>query len=235
MFKFLLHVVAALSAAFQCSEAKAEHYRIWVKAFIPNIGLNIVKPVPNLDGHYMIPGPHLAGIPVDDSCYNTNDRSFSDDIDADAKITVGYDFDVFAPGVANVTARIPPAGDTTRYDCDSGRQLATGQATTDDLKLGEVDFDKGVVRFTVDGEAANPLISLPSSLVPSIKIHGVITVNTNKRSIAFKGFVAKFPSYECYVSIDDGAPIPVFKISPESDATAWSLMVDRDVDETVSY
>lgn len=233
MGHFRLWLLAPI--ALFSSSANAEHYRIWVKSFIPNSGLDIVVPVPNADGRFMLPGPHIAGIPIDSTCYNTNDRSFSDDVDAEAKISLRYDFDVLAPGIANVSSSIPPAGETLRYDCATGAILATGQATTDDLQLGEVEFDGGVVRFSVDGDAANPLISLPNFVVPSIKVHGTMTLDTNKRSISFSGTVAKFPSYEGYLSVDGGPPVPIFKISPESDATVWSLMLDRPVDVTVAY
>jgi hypothetical protein len=215
--------------------AYAQHFKVWAKAFIPNTGISIAEPVPGDNEHTMIPGPHLAGIPLDETCYNTNDRSFSDELDADAKISLAVDFDVYGPGVANVSHDIPEAGETIRYDCSSGAVVARGKAAVSDVSIGQVSYDRGIITFTFDGEAANPLISLPKSLVPAIKIHGTITIDTNKKTVQYVGTVAQFPSYEAYVSIDDASAIPIFEISPKSDATAWSLMLDTTVDETVNY
>ena len=215
--------------------ANAQHFKVWAKAFIPNAGIDIAQPVPNDNEHTMIPGPHLAGIPLDDTCYNTNDRSFSDDVDADAKISLAVDFDVYGPGVANVSHDIPEAGETIRYDCSTGAVLARGKATVSDVSIGQVSYDGGIISFTFDGDASNPLISLPTSLVPAIKIHGTITIDTNKKTVEYKGTVAQFPSYEAYVSVDNAAAFPIFKMSPKSDATAWSLMLDTTLDDTVNY
>ena len=217
------------------TRSHAEHYRVWLKAFIPNSGLDIEMPVPNSPGHFMIPGPQIVGIPIDSTCYNTNDRSFSSSLDADAKITVVAEFDVYSPGVGNFTKTIPDLGQTIRYDCSTGDVLATGRASNENVSVGDPSYDAGVVKFDVDADASNPLVQLPSGIVPSIKIHGTITLDTNSRAISFDGTIARFPSYEAYVSVDDHPPVTIFTISPDASATAWSLVFNNNIDPSVRY
>jgi len=218
-----------------CNQGLAEHYKIWFKAFIPSGGLDIVSPVPNTPGHWMIPGPHIAGILIDTSCYNTNNRSFDSSVAAEAKITVIAEFDLLAPGIANFTKSVPDIGKTIRYNCDSGSVLKTGQASNHDVTVSGPTLNGGVVSFLVDADAANPLIALPPAMVPSIKIHGTVKVDPASRSIGFEGTIARFPSYEAYVSVDGKPPTAIFQIAPDSDATAWSLAFNNHINPTMPY
>lgn len=213
------------------SVASAAHYKIWFKAFIPNSGLDIVTPVPKSAGHFMIPGPHIAGIPVDSTCYNTNDRSFSTSEDAEAKITIISEFDSSAAGISNVKNRTPQIGQTIRFDCTTGAMLNTGTASNQNIAIGQAKSAGGVITYTVDADASNPLIALS----PSIKIHGTVKLDTNSRSVSFDGTLARFPAYEAYISVDNGKPVSIFAISPASDASAWSLLFNVSIDPIVTF
>jgi hypothetical protein len=222
------------SALFLAPTAHAEHFRFWIHAFIPNSGLDIVEPVPGSADRYMIPGPQFAGL-GDSSCYNTNDRTFDSSLEADSKIIAEIEFDVQAPGVGNVSKTIPPLGKTIRYDCNDGTVLKTGQASNENVSLGDPSYDAGVVSFAVDGDAANPLIAAPRGWTPSIKFHATVTVDTNSKSVQFVGTIARFPAYEAYLSVDDGPPVTIFQISPDHDATAWSLIFNNSIGPSVPY
>ena len=229
----MLVIATAILATSQVASAK--HVKIWLKAFIPNTGLQIVQPVPGAQGHTMIPGPRIMALAVDKSCYNTNDRGFSHSSASDAKITIVTEFDVLAPGIANIVKIAPQIGTTTRYVCATGDVVGRKSASSQDLELGQPTYDAGVVSFAVDAEASNPFIPLPPSISPSIKIHGIFTVDTNARKARFTGTVAKFPSYEAYISLDGGAPVVVFQVSPAADASPWSLVFSVAVDKTTSF
>lgn len=221
--------------AVQPDPCCAEHLRIWVKSFIPNTGLDIVKPVPGHSGQSMIPGPHVLGIPVDSTCYNTNNRTFSADAGADAKFSVVIDLDLFTPGMANFTAHQPEVGETIRFDCATGQTLATGTASADEISVGQPSFTSGVVSFAIDAEATNPLVHAPEALIPSIKLHGNFTLDGNSRTVAFSGSISEFPAFEAYVQVDQGSPVALFQVSPADDATPWSLLSTRQVTFRVSY
>jgi len=231
VFISLRVLLALIGFYFLANVASAAHYKIWFKAFIPNSGLDIVTPVPKSAGHFMIPGPHIAGIPVDNTCYNTNDRSFSTSEDADAKITIISEFDSSAAGVANAKNRTPIIGQTIRFDCTTGTVLNTGTASNQNIAIGEPKSASGIITYTVDADAANPLVALS----PSIKIHGTVTLDTNSRSVSFDGALARFPAYEAYISVDNGKPVPIFTISPASDASAWSLFFNVSIDPIVTF
>jgi hypothetical protein len=186
--------------------------------------------VPNATGQSMIPGPKI----VDGRCYNTNNRGFSHDQQADAKITAIVDFDVTAAGVGNVNKRTPPLGTTIQYDCDSGAVLQTKQASNKDVSIGDVAFSAGKVTFAMDGEAANPLIS-PQQLTPTIKFHGTVTIDTISRAVSWDGTIARFPSYEAYIEVDANPPVTIFQIAPAQDASPWSLLFNNHIDPTVPY
>ncbi len=215
--------------------AFAKHIKIWLKAFIPNAGLQIVEKVPGSPGHTMIPGPHVLGIPVDGTCYNTNDRGFSSSPSAEAKISIVTEFDVLSPGIGNIIKTAPQIGESIRYDCGTGSVLGRKSASSQDVKLGEPSYNAGVVTFAVDAEASNPFVPLPPAISPSIKMHGTFTVDVSRRKARFVGTVAKFPSYEAYVAMDARPPIAVFQLSPAADASPWSLVFNVALDKSASF
>jgi len=231
----LCFVATPLASMLFSNAAHAEHYKIWIKAFIPNDGLDILMPLPGDTSKSIIPGPHLLGIPVDTACYNTNDRSFSDNPGDDAKITEIIEFDVTSVGLANVTKSAPTIGQTIRYNCDDGSIIATAQAKPDNVTIGNLSYNAGVVSFSLDGEASNPLVPAPNALTPSIKFHGMVKLDTNSRSVGFTGTIARFPSYEAYIQVDGGKAKAIFQIAPNHDATAWSLLFNNSISPTVPY
>jgi hypothetical protein len=174
----------------------------------------------------MIPGPNLVGIPIDSTCYNTNNRSFDPSPNVEAKLTAIVEFDIFSPGVANVSEQEPEIGETLRYDCSTGDVLNKGQ-----VSIHNPEMKDGVVSFSVDAEASNPLVALS----PSIKMHGTVSIDTSSRTISFNGTVAKFPSYEVYASVNGADPITVLQISPDHDASPWSLIFTKAVNNSASY
>ncbi len=211
--------------------SNAEHFKIWMKAFIPNVDLDIVVPVPNSSNLSMIPGPSLAGMPLDSTCYNTNNRGFDSSSDAEAKITVIVEFDIFSPGVANFSEQEPQIGQTLQYNCSTGEVLNSGTASNKLVSINNPVMNGNTIDFSIDAEAANPLVNLS----PSIKIHGTISIETSSRTISFNGTVGRFPSYEIYASVDQADPIAVLQISPDHDSSPWSLLFTKEAKGSVSY
>jgi hypothetical protein len=231
-----MRTVSIVGAALflSANAAHADHFKFWLKAFIPGSGLDIVKPVPKAPGRFMIPGPQILGI-GDSTCYNTNDRSFTSAIGAEAKITAIAEFDLTSVGIANFKTDAPDIGQTIRYDCSTGAILKTGKAADTNISISKPTLAGAAASFAVDADAANPLINAPETFVPSIKIHGTIKIDPTSRSVGFDGTIARFPSYEAYISVNGGEPKTIFQIAPAADATAWSLVWNNHINPTMPY
>lgn len=225
-------IFAAIIVPLLGGSANADHFQIWIKAFIPNTGLDIVQPVPNTSGQWMIPGPIPATL--GGACYNTNNRGFDSSQDADAKVTAAIEFDLATPGVGNVQKHDPVIGETLKYDCNSGAILDRKTADSNQVTVGDPALAANGATVQFDGQATNPLAPGPSALAPAITFHGQFTIDVNARTITFDGSVRQFPCYEAYVQVN-GTTTTVFTIAPTHDASPWSLYLSQSVHQSANY
>jgi hypothetical protein len=205
--------------------------KFWIKAFIPRDVAGYTRAVPadvvappgipgprrlSRDGLTMIRGPQ----PWSD-CYLTDQRSFSNDIEAKSRIHCEIRIDL-----ATVeTGKLPR---TTGYDhCDWTTEVDCEDGDLERRKKGKVRGSKfydlrrsepQTLILSVQIAASNPCA--PSSrYFGDIDIEGTLTVDLKKRCARFSGKTDEFPAYEMYGTVNDGPGFPLFRRSPKADET----------------
>jgi hypothetical protein len=217
--------------------------KIWIKSFIPNrhdSNPGFIRPLPGSPGKTMIPGPNIPytniAMPlVGGSCYNTNNRLFSPDLNAEAKITSSITLNVSFDGPNGYTIDPPVIDPTQEYDCKTGQVTCMKPTNSDAIIIDKPGYDSTYIYFGMHGNASDPCISAPSALVPSIKYDVTVLIDYPHGMLMFKGSAANFPSYEAYFSVDGGPATPIIQLSPTPGSTPWALLSSRSFNQTVSY
>jgi hypothetical protein len=112
---------------------------------------------------------------------------------------------------------------TTEVDCEDGTIERTGKGSISRMKfarLSSVGSSKIVIKM--ECAASNPCA--PTSRVfGDIDYSGRIMVDATARSIEIDGMIDQFPAFEAYATINDGAGVTMFQLSPPSGNTVMNL------------
>jgi hypothetical protein len=206
--------------------------RIVIHSFIPNGYPGSEKEILPLPGtnkkmilaDFPIFGPNLPVLGK--QCFGTDDRQFSNDPNASARVT--SDFTVVVsptPKIETDPAKRFRSGPTRKIDCTSGAVLATKSSNVSRCVLGAPAYGSGKLQVNVTCKAADPLVPvIPEKFTPDLHFGGVFTYDSATKSIAFRGDVGAFPSYEAYASVNGSALKKVFNVAPEKGAGGQSLI-----------
>ena len=215
---------------------------VWAKAFIPKdhpTNPGYIRPVPGRPGKFMIPGPSIPGtngpLPWVGSCYNTNDRAFSNSPDAEAKLTTGARFTTDGSTVTGFTPEKPASPNTRQYNCATGAVTCEKAPDTSGLVVDAPVATAGRVRVRMRAEGTNPCVDVPAALTPAIKYDLTFEVDPPTGYASVTGAIAKFPSYEVYAKVGAWPAVTLLTESPAPGSTAWSLLFDRTVNKSVRY
>lgn len=195
---------------------------LWIKAFIPEQGtfthVRFGQSSPHA-GKTAIPHPTLP-----DYYYLTDQRSFSKDVNASARMNLHVELNV---------GQAVPNMHTVRAGCDitietkgSGEERA--RATADGSGIFANNFSQSSnqsIRFWVEAAASDPLISV----APDIDFKGWITLDFKENQLFFDLLVDEFPAFEGYFSIDGGPAKTIFQLLPEPGASPFNLFGDANV------
>jgi hypothetical protein len=203
------------------SASFANRVHIWMKAFIPkdhpgNPGY--VKSVLGQSGKYVIEDP------LDDTCYATDNRLFSNDPTESARMTTEF---ILILGNDSVEVQqaasrpVPRIGWTHHMDCKHGLDLhAPKRASADDMHLGMPALSNGIAEIVVSAQASNPFIKS----APAIQYGGHWTFNTSTKELDFRGSTGVFPAFEAYAQLNEGPVMTVFQLEPGKATTVMSLI-----------
>lgn len=223
-------LICLLSPGLVSSVSAQDRIHIWVKAFIPNShpgNPGYVKPVPAQ------PGKWIISAPVGSDCYMTDNRTFSGDPNASARMTTEFTFTV-----GNGSATAGPAGPkpifatgpTHDVNCATGADLLPPRtAATDDMHMGHAAFADGIGQVVIDCRAGNPFfVFLPDTPIsfpyaPDIRYGGTFTYDTTKETLRFQGSTGVFPAFEAYAQLNDGPVQTLFRLDPGPGTTVISL------------
>lgn len=173
-------------------------------------------------------------------CYETDNRGFSSDRAAPARLTLDVTLTVdagsqkVAPTTGTAAYR---SGPTRHVDCKTGADLEP-PATSDPYavltlpngtaippgsgsRLEPARISGSDVIFFVRGRAGNPLT--PEKLTPAIDFAGTLRFNPKTRKLRFEGSAGDFPAFEGYASLNGGPARQLFRLVPAKDSTVWSL------------
>lgn len=207
--------------------------KIWLKSFIPGDYqfAEVVKGTGKHAGKTMI---HLP-LPIK-SAFLTDQRTFSSDIAAKARMHSELEMDVQKATIVN---EVQKCDETTEVDPNTGDEKCVGHGSTDKMKFTKLRVSGKVISVDLEASSANPCAKVASvELAPAQDYFGTLTITPNGNSVTvlFDGKVERFPAYEMYVSVNGGEPNTLFRYPPEKDSTVLDLIggPGRDVYESVT-
>jgi hypothetical protein len=194
---------------------QVEKITFWIKAFIPGSIDGLTSEVPNHPGTTMIKGP-FRGV---SDCFHTDNRGFSDDPAASARMHSGVTIDFSGPNpqLSGVLHRCSP---TIECDCEDGDEECNKSGDTSRMGFTLAPASAGrTAVVTLEGASNNPCVAGS----PDIDYRGSITIQADERSVEFDGFVDVFPAFEAYSRINNNPSAKLFTVGPKPGATPWNL------------
>jgi hypothetical protein len=183
-----------------------------MKAFIPaNIEPSAIVPgYGEHAGKVMLPSPG----PIN-RCFLTDQRDFSDSIDAHARMHSEIEFDMLQGSIIH---QYHQCFETIEVDCDTGDEKCRQSADTKDMRFHSLQISDGGNHLTIalEGSTRNPCMQIASMKVsPNLDYSGTVTIemDAERRSatVGFEGMIEIYPAFEMYVSVNGGAPETVFR------------------------
>jgi hypothetical protein len=226
---FLLGLLVLVGAA---TRADADTYKFWIKAFIPNSHpTNPGYIVPDPSGGTMIQDPVFTG-----SCYTTDNRDFTSDASASARMTSQLVLSVDSSGLTNGSGdETEQTGQTNRVKCSDGTSDGcSDHADTSGMKFSNVKYDafnNGTLYFSVDASAANPCfpIQIPGhvNFAPNIHYKGQFTIGVQTNVVSYSIEIGGFPAFEIYVQKNSQSPVTVLQQPPANGSTVFDIPSSR--------
>jgi sulfur transfer complex TusBCD TusB component (DsrH family) len=183
----------------------AEIIKIWLKAFIP-IDSEGSAPVPGDSSKTML----LTG-PVD-RCFLTDERRFSEDIDAKARMHSEIEIDLRARTLLN---ELHKCYETTEIDCHTSEVKCVDYADSSHMSWSNFQVSpEGAISVDLSGSTHNPCMKMAGvDVSPNLDYNGTLTIVLldNGVSVAFKGNIETYPAFEMYAVVDGGAPQIIFQ------------------------
>lgn len=198
--------------------------KIWIKAFIPN----------DYPGAAIVPGTgaHAGKTSITDlwllnRCFLTDQRSFSSDVHAEARMHCEIVIDV---AKSKEVYQFHHCYDTIEVDCNGGHEKCRAQGSTKDMHFTDFEVSPDKLRYTVQIKAAskNPCVKIgPVALSPNLDFEGQITVavtdDQTSAIVTFNGKVETYPAFEMYASVNDGQPETIFQVGVAPEAGVADL------------
>jgi len=194
--------------------------KLWIKAFVPGAYEDTVI-VPGKGEHAgktMIQNAWLLS-----RNFLTDQRSFSADIHADARMHSEIEIDV-VKGRENY--QFHHCYDTVEIDPKTGEEKCRAQGDTSEMRFFDFKVAPDQRRYTVRIKAGskNPCVKVGVlNLAPNLDYEGGITVivgdDPTTAMVTFSGRVEKYPAFEMYASANNGEPQMIFQmgVAPSAD------------------
>jgi len=208
--------------------------RCWVKAFIPEAVYSAsgqeITWRPNVKAHgSMLPlQPYLPSITAS---YATDQRTFSDDINASARITTSIQIPTNDDGDVVITRYSDP---TIQF-----RKSWMGLFTFQDGSVESLTASPSGKQFIAKSanklniffstQGSNPFFSVAGfSYAPPIIMHFNLGFELQEEDgqlqVSLQGLVSQFPAFEAYLQIDNQAPMVLLRHEPRRGHTPFNLM-----------
>jgi hypothetical protein len=152
-------------------------------------------------------------------CYLTDQRSFSADIHAKSRMHSEFKL-AYSRGTPTMT-QWHNCDLTTELDCEDGcvECQKTGKVNRMKFELVSVGSNAEIV---MDCAASNPC-SPSSRLFGDIDCEAVIRYDPVARLLEIEGKIDQFPAFEAYATMNDGAGVAIFQLSPPAGNTVMNL------------
>lgn len=202
---------------------EASSVKFWLKVFIPGTYHGNVDGVGAAAGRRLLPGPSSW---VND-CFASDDRGFSDDIAAPSRMHSEFRMELPSTDLTEVHW----CGETVEFDCEDGEEECRATADTGRMHWTDKRRVGDVIHVDVAGAANNPCFGGS----PDIDYVGTVSVDLAHRTVSFEGRVNRFPAYEAYATVNDGAGTMVFQEGPTGDPLDLAGDADHAVSGTASF
>jgi hypothetical protein len=187
-----------------------------MNSFIPDDlpGQTLKVPAGRFQGKTMIKAPFSW---VTD-CFMTDNRGFSNDVQASARTHSELRIDLSAwPRYRYHSMNV--TGKTYEVDCEDGAVECEAQAPAYRLHILPPVASESSIFFPIMGAASDPCFTG----APDVDYEGVIKIDVLSGEAAFEGKLDTFPNFEMYAMQDEGKVRTVFQLSPEPGTSPLSL------------
>lgn len=184
-----------------------ETVKIWFKAFIPGDAEGTLDGVGESSGVRLI-----GGLPVVGDCFYTDNRGFSADISASARMHSEVVVNVRTGEFDN---ELHFCGQTVEADCEDGSHGDCTDTATINGSFDNIAFGGNTISFSVSGVASDPCLP---GLAPDVDYLGTYTIDVENHTVSFDGLVDGFPAFESYATVNHGAGTDVFTYGPRGNA-----------------
>lgn len=217
---------------------RIETIRLWLKAFIPGT-IESALLVPGTGEHAgktMLPTPGPLN-----RCFLTDQRGFSADFDASARMHSVIEIDVTHGSIIHQSHQ---CYDTIEVDCETGEELCRQSASIDQMRFANFDVADGGNRivFRLEGSSKNPCLEIATLKVsPNLDYSGEITIDLDaarqSMDVHFDGKVEIYPAFEMYVAVNDQQPVAVFEAPALPQSSPMDLVgpPGRDISRSVRF
>lgn len=202
--------------------AETKNIEIWIRSFIPNVHDSkpgYVRPVPKKPSLTMISGP----IPTVSDCFLTDQRWFSSDVKASARIGARVIIAIGTPPKITFSEHL--ASESVEVDCEDGDEECRKAVDTSRSKVGPVTRQGNTVRLSVHGRANNACFAGS----PDIHYKGDFIVDLTAGTVKFEGIIGEFPAFEAYGRADGATSRTILQESPANGSTAWDVPDSREL------
>jgi hypothetical protein len=229
--------VALLAFLIATGAASADTYTFWIKAFIPNAHpTNPDYIVADPAGGTMIKDPIFQG-----KCYTTDDRGFSSDPSAGARMTSQLTLRVDGSGLTGAPADTEKTGLTQRVRCDDGSSDGcSDHASASSMTFDHISYDGfngGTIYFSVSATASNPCfpIQIPGhvNFAPNIHYTGQFTIGVKTNVVSYNMEFGNFPAFEIYARKNEEGAVRVLAANPADRSTVIDIPGSRTLEGSV--
>ena len=227
--------------------------KVWTKAFIPSILLTTTSKEltwrskflalaseAGKEGSSFLPlltyFPYLCA-------YATDNRSFSADANASARITTVVDIpdhrkqDVLIHRYSDPTHQVSRNFMSLIY----GEEFHVQSKTSTPKGARVIEKTENGLNISFSSSGCNPFFqACNTSFAPSITMDFDLNFNfsnADRIAVELSGRVSKFPAFEAYLQIDDNTPITLFRHLPKKGNTPLNLLcggTNIDVETSIS-
>ncbi len=230
--RYFLCIVASI--ILSCGTANAtDRFHFWIKAFIPNKHPNLENYFTRtLSGTWVLRAPTTPKLgqigKLSDTCFLTDNRGFSNDPTASARVTSEFVLVIKRRNVSIEKAHgreMSRVGLTQNVDCKSGKQLQSPlSSSSDTVSVGTVKEGNFLRVINTRASSPNPYYNyFGFSVAPRIDYEVVIRYSILMRTIEITIIGGIFPAFEAYYRLNNGRVHQILKWMPQNDATAVDL------------
>jgi len=217
---FLLNYGLAIfiGGAFTGPSAMAQDtLHVWMRAFI-DVSNPVAIPSSLEPRRTMIPAPMNS-----EYCFATDNRTFSNDPNASARMSSKFMIVIRSRDVATVqpapdSDAIHTPGSSKLMRCADGQVVESRQGVVKQSNLGGPHSADGVTELYVEVAASNPfaeeIAGSFSFAVPDINYRIRLIYNQITHKLKVSGLVDRFPSFEMYARVNSRSTVNLLRLRP---------------------